>query len=95
MPRIETVASAAAPTSMELRLSQGILKGEGITVPLTSSLTGLGKSVLQIKTKNVSCHTADPKPVKQEVVGTVIPSPFSIPWPRRLAEWKEGVEKKS
>jgi hypothetical protein len=27
---------------------------------------------LQIKTKNVSCHTADSKPVKQEVNGTVI-----------------------
>jgi len=29
-------------------------------------------SVLQIKTKIVSCHTADSKPVKQEVNGTVI-----------------------
>jgi hypothetical protein len=27
---------------------------------------------LQIKTKIVSCHTADYKPVKQEVNGTVI-----------------------
>jgi hypothetical protein len=27
---------------------------------------------LQIKTKNVSCHTADSKPVKQEANGTVI-----------------------
>jgi hypothetical protein len=27
---------------------------------------------LQIKTKLVSCHTADSKPVKQEVNGTVI-----------------------
>jgi hypothetical protein len=27
---------------------------------------------LQIKTKNVSCHTADSKPVKQEVNSTVI-----------------------
>jgi hypothetical protein len=35
---------------------------------------------LQIKTKIVSCHTTDSKPVKQEVNGTVIlPSPFSIP----------------
>jgi hypothetical protein len=30
-------------------------------------LTGLDQSVLQIKTKNVSCHTANSKPVKQEV----------------------------
>jgi len=30
---------------------------------------------LQIKTKIVSCHTADSKPVKQEVNGTVILSP--------------------
>jgi hypothetical protein len=31
---------------------------------------------LQIKTKMVSCHTADSKPVKQEVNGTVIPLIF-------------------
>jgi hypothetical protein len=36
---------------------------------------------LQIKAKIVSCHTADSKPVKQEVNCTVILSPFSIPWP--------------
>jgi hypothetical protein len=35
-------------------------------------LTGLDQSVLQIKTKFVSCHTADSKPVKLEVNGTVI-----------------------
>jgi hypothetical protein len=36
---------------------------------------------LQIKTKIVSCHTANSKAVKQEVNGTVIldTSPFSIP----------------
>jgi len=34
---------------------------------------------LQIKTKNVSCHTADSKPVKQEVNGTVICSPEVFP----------------
>ncbi len=32
---------------------------------------------MQIKAKNVSRHTGDSKPVKQEVNGTV--SPFSIP----------------
>ena len=50
----------------------GNTKGGCITVPLTSCLTGLDKSVLQIKTKIVSCHTADSKPFKQEVNGTVI-----------------------
>jgi hypothetical protein len=50
----------------------GNTKGGSITVLLTSCLTGLDKSVLQIKTKIVSCHTADSKPVKQEVNGTVI-----------------------
>ncbi len=42
------------------------------TVLLTYGLTGLDWSVLQIKTKTASCHTADSKPVKQEVNGTVI-----------------------
>jgi len=35
-------------------------------------LTHLNLSVLQIKIKIVCCHTADSKPVKQEVNGTVI-----------------------
>jgi hypothetical protein len=37
---------------------------------------------LQIKTKIVICHTADSKPVKQEVNGTVIlpPSVFPGSW---------------
>jgi hypothetical protein len=47
-------------------------RGESITVPLTSCLTGLDLCVLQIKTKIVSCRTADSKPVRQEVNGTVI-----------------------
>jgi hypothetical protein len=34
---------------------------------------------LQIKRKNVSCHTADSKPVKQEVNGTVILPPLVFP----------------
>ncbi len=33
---------------------------------------------MQIKTKIVSSHTADSKPLKQEVNGTVILPPFSI-----------------
>ncbi len=55
----------------------GNTKGGSITVTLTSCLTGLDESVLQIKTKIVSSHTADSKPVKHEVNGTMIP--FSIP----------------
>jgi hypothetical protein len=47
-------------------------KGGSITVPLTSCLAGLDKSVSQIKTKIVSCHTADSKTVKQEANSTVI-----------------------
>jgi hypothetical protein len=42
-------------------------------------LTGLDYSVLQLKTKIVSCHTADSKPVKQEVNGTVILPPLVFP----------------
>ena len=54
-------------------------KGRSITVPLTSCLTGLDQSVLQIKTKTVSCHTADSKLVKQEDNGTVILPPLVFP----------------
>ncbi len=57
----------------------GNTKRGSITVPLTSCLTGLDQCVLQIKTKIVSCHTADSKPVKQEVNGTVIFPPFVFP----------------
>ncbi len=45
-------------------------------MPLTSCLTGLDLSVLQIITNNVSCHTADSKPVKQEVNGTELLPPL-------------------
>ncbi len=61
------------------RCLPGNTKGGSITVPLTSYLTGLDLSVLQTKTKIVNCHTADSKPVKQEVNGTVILPTFSIP----------------
>jgi len=57
----------------------GNTKGGSITVQLTSCLTGLDWSVLQIKTKIISSHTADSKPVKQEVNGTVILPPFVFP----------------
>jgi hypothetical protein len=42
-------------------------------------MTGLDWSVLQIKTKIVSCHTADSKAVKQEVNVTVILPPLEFP----------------
>ncbi len=54
----------------------GILKGGSITVLLTYCLTGLDYSVLQIKTKIVSSHTADSNPVKQEVNSTEIFHPL-------------------
>ncbi len=60
-------------------IKPGNTKGGSITVPLTSCLTGLDKSVQQIKTKIVSCHTADSKPVKQEVNSTVILPPLVFP----------------
>ncbi len=47
-------------------------KGVSVTVSLTSRLTGLDQSVVQIKTKIVSTHTADSKPVKQELSVTMI-----------------------
>jgi hypothetical protein len=34
---------------------------------------------MQIKTKIVSCHTADSRPVKQEVNSTVILTPLVFP----------------
>ncbi len=59
----------------------GNTKRGSTTVPLTSCLTGLDQSVSQIKTKNFSCHTAESKPVKQEVNGTVILPPLVfLPW---------------
>jgi len=54
----------------------GNTKGGSVTIPLTSCLTGLDLSVLQIKTK---CHTADSKRVKQEVNSTMILPPLVFP----------------
>jgi hypothetical protein len=64
---------------MIVSLAAGDTKGGSITVLLTSCLTSLDKPVLQIKTKIVSCHSADSKPVKQEVNGTVILPPLVFP----------------
>jgi len=54
-------------------------------VPLTSCWTGLDQSVLQIKTKIIIFHTADSKPVKQEVNSTVILPPLVFPGKRERA----------
>jgi hypothetical protein len=59
--------------------SPGNTKGGCITVPLTSCLTGLNSSVLQINAKIVSSLTADSKPVKQEVNSTMILPPLVFP----------------
>ncbi len=66
-------------TLSQKHLKPGNTKGGSITVHLTSCLTSLDWSVLQIKTKIVSSHTADSKPVKKEVNGTVILSPSVFP----------------
>jgi hypothetical protein len=56
---------------------QGILKGEvSMYCRPPVLLVCLYKSVMQIKTNIVSCQTADSKPVKQEVNGTVILPPL-------------------
>jgi hypothetical protein len=65
-----------AKTSQFSRLEARNTKGGSITIPLTTCLTGLDESVLQIKTKIVCSHTADSKPVKQEVNCTVILPPL-------------------
>ncbi len=64
---------------MEILARAGNTKGGSITVQLTSCLTGLDWSVLQIKRKIVSCHTPDSKLFKQEVNGTVILPPLVFP----------------
>jgi hypothetical protein len=46
---------------------------------------------LQIKTKIVSCHTADSNPVKQEVNGTVILPPLVFPAYTYLEELLSGT----
>ncbi len=64
---------------VKIYLSSRNTKGGSINVPLTSCFTVFDWSVLQIKTKIVVCHTADCKPVKQEVNGTVILPPLVFP----------------
>jgi hypothetical protein len=59
--------------------SPGNTKGGSITVQLTSCLTRLDWSILQIKTKIVSSNTPDSKPVKQEVNSTLMLPPLVFP----------------
>jgi hypothetical protein len=77
--RLIVVAPKEHSSLSRLYLSAGNTKGGSITVPLTFCLTGLDKSVLQIKPKIFTCHTVDSKSVKQEVNGTVILPPFVFP----------------
>jgi hypothetical protein len=72
-------AFRARASTATVTVGAGNTKGGGFTVPLTSCLTGLDQPVLQTKTKNFSCHTADSKPVKQEVNSTVILPPSVLP----------------
>jgi hypothetical protein len=93
-PKIDWIPRTALLTKWS---NAGNTKGGSITVPLTSCLTSLDQSVLQIKTKIVSCHTADSKLVKQEVNGTVILPPlvFPVQWngtTRFAWFWKDPIE---
>jgi len=65
----------------ERRDKPGNAKGESITVPLTSCLTDLDLSVLQIKTKIVICQSSQTG--GQMYSDT---SPFRIPWTNTLAQ---------
>jgi len=47
---------------------------------------------LQIKTKNVSCHTADSQPVKQEANGTVILPP--LVFRDEVVDWNSRQKKR-
>ncbi len=77
-----------APGNVDGR-EPGNTKGGSITVPLTSCLTGLVQSVLQIKTIIVGCHTANSKPVKQTVNSTVILPPLVFPGENPKVVWAE------
>ncbi len=79
LKRVKKIFLLQLEVGIRLMCRQGILKGGSITVLLTSCLTDSDYSVLQIITNIVSCHTADSKPVKQEVNGTVIRPPLVFP----------------
>jgi hypothetical protein len=58
---------------------QGILRGGSITVPLTSSLTGLESGAWLLPIFVFICKADWFKPVKQEVNGTMILPPLVFP----------------
>jgi len=58
----------------------GNTEGGSITALLTSCLTGLESDVWKLTSFFLSAKQTNPKPVKQEVNGTVIIPPFSIPY---------------
>ncbi len=73
----------------------GNTKGGSITVPLTSYLSGLESAVWQLTIFVFICKTGLSKPTKQEVNGTVILSPFSIPCPVTLVAFEVTLLTKS
>ncbi len=58
---LSSADTSSIPHGTTLLMVSGNTKGGSITVPLTSCLTGLDQSVLQIKTNIFSSHTADSK----------------------------------
>ncbi len=60
-------------------LLAGNTKRGSITIPLTSLFDWFGLVCFANKNKIVSCHTADSKPVKEEVNGTLILPPLVFP----------------
>jgi hypothetical protein len=82
-----TLAYSSGFSVMEKKA--GNTKGGSITEKLTSCLTGPDKSVSQMKTKIVNCHTADSKPVKQEVNGTMILPPPLVFRDKSFIHWHQ------
>jgi hypothetical protein len=70
----------------QCNVTPGNTKEGSITVQSTFCLTGFDLSVLQIKTKIVNSHTANSKPVKEEVNGTAILPPLVFPGNTRFVE---------
>ncbi len=80
MPNVVMPSVVAPRQARSLTSLQGILKGEVSLYHWPPVwLVWISLFCLQIKTKIVSCHTADSKLVKQEVNGTVILPPLVFP----------------
>ncbi len=67
------------PATFRWILTSGNTKGGSITIPLTSCLTGFVSAVWKLTILVFICKTDQSKPVKQEVNGTMILPPLSIP----------------